>query len=241
VRQLALNADVGEGMANDAELMPYLDMASIACGGHAGDLDSMTETVALAAAFNVSVGAHPSYPDRAHFGRHSMAIKDSALAASLSAQLHTLRQVALAAKVEITYVKPHGALYNDMMRSETLLRKVLAVVRQVLPGAKLMLLSTPDHVTVSDICVASGVAPIFEVFADRAYTRQGYLVARSEPGAVLTGEQSLSRVRDVLGRGVLRTLEGNDLTIPMQSLCVHGDNPAALATVQGIRELLPRG
>ncbi|MEY3018159.1 MAG: 5-oxoprolinase subunit PxpA [Pseudomonadota bacterium] len=239
--RLALNADVGEGMPSDAALMPYLDMASIACGGHAGDSATMQQTLALAAEFNVLVGAHPSYPDREHFGRRSIAMEASALIESLSTQLLALRQEALTAAVNIAYVKPHGALYNDMMCNESLLRIVLDVVRAELPGSKLMLLSTPDYPAIADICAAASVQPIFEVFADRAYTVRGSLVARSEPGAVLTQEQSLRRVGDIIERGVLLSVDGREFSMPMQSLCVHGDNPAAIATVQQIRELMPRG
>ena len=238
--RLTLNADLGEGMANDANLMPLLDMANVACGGHAGDQNSMRSTLQLAAKHGVAIGAHPSYPDREGFGRRSIEISATELQQSLHQQMTSLQVIASELEVPIRFVKPHGALYNDMMRDVYLLQQVLDVVTQCYPNAGFMLLASERHQRHTELCQQRRLNPIFEVFADRAYTSSGELVNRSHEGAVLTGEASVARVERLLITGQIEAHDGSPLSMPMHSLCVHGDNPAALAVVKRIRGMLPR-
>lgn len=238
--RLTLNADLGEGMANDADLMPLLDMANVACGGHAGDQFSMRTTLQLAAKHGVAIGAHPSYPDREGFGRRSLQISALELQQSLHQQMTSLQGIASELAATIRYVKPHGALYNDMMRDDCLLQQVLDVVAQCFPNSGFMLLASERHLRHEELCRQRGLTAIFEVFADRAYTPSGELVNRRQEGAVLTGEASIARVERLLKSGQIEANDGSALSMPMHSLCVHGDNPAALAVVQRIRGMLPR-
>ncbi len=239
--RLTLNADLGEGMANDADLMPLLDLANVACGGHAGDDSSMRDTLRLAAKHGVTIGAHPSYPDRDGFGRRSLAMPRSDLQDSLRAQLASLQRIASEQSARIHFVKPHGALYNDMMRDETLLDLVLDVVADCLPDGAVMLLANDRYLRHAERCQQRGLTAIFEVFADRAYTPTGELVDRRQVGAVLSEDEALERVARLLTSGQIEAYNGSLLTMPMHSLCVHGDNPAALSVVQRIRAMLPRG
>lgn len=236
-----LNADLGEGMPHDAALMPMLDMANVACGGHAGDLCSMRETLILAAQYNVQIGAHPSYPDREGFGRRSLSLSREVLRTSLRQQLQDLNAVASDLSVAISHVKPHGALYNDMMQDTRLLHSVLETVSGVFPGAGFMLLATCDHEYHRAACEQYGLSPLFEVFADRAYSPNGTLLSRTQPGAVLNDAQALARVSSLLSRQVIAAHDGTELRFPMHTVCVHGDNPAAVTTVTRIREVLSRG
>lgn len=235
-----INADVGEGMATDALLMPLLDMANVACGGHAGDAISMRDTMRLAARHGVRIGAHPSYPDREGFGRRSLSLPLEALQACLFEQLHTFKTLANDDGHDVRYVKPHGALYNEMMQNTPLLDGILKIVAEVLPGVGFMLLGTIHHEEHRKACEKYGLMPMFEVFADRAYTPQGALLARSEKGAVLTESAALAQLSTLLSRQVIVACDGRELRLPMDSVCVHGDNPAALATVRRLREMLPR-
>lgn len=235
-----INADVGEGMASDALLMPLLDMASVACGGHAGDPMTMRHTMQLAVRHGVTIGAHPSYPDREGFGRRRVSMPLESLQACLFDQLHTFKTLACEEGLEVRYVKPHGALYNDMMHDAALLDGILKIVAEVLPGAGFMLLGTLRHVEHRKTCEKYGLMPIFEVFGDRAYTPQGTLLARSEKGAVLTESDALAQLGSLFSRQVIIAHDGSELRLPMDSICVHGDNPAALATVTKLREMLPR-
>lgn len=245
---MLLNCDLGESndfqvVATDREVMPYIDLANIACGYHAGSAPTMAATIQLALQHNVLIGAHPSYPDRENFGRKSMALNDAQIAAVLHAQIGSIDRLCQAHQAELRYVKPHGALYNDMQVNLERFEQVVAVVaaenRWRAKPLALMTLAIVDRTEVEAIAKRYQVPLWFEAFADRRYTETGHLRARTfadavlnESEAIIQQAQSLAQARPII------TVEGESLVIHADTLCVHGDNPAAIATVAAIRSAL---
>lgn len=237
---MLLNCDVGEhdDSAIDAQLMSYINQASIACGGHAGNAATMQATLALAKAHGVVVGAHPSYPDKANFGRVSMPAKPAHIGAVVAQQISGLGQLAEAMGMAVAYVKPHGALYNDMMRDQPLRLAVMAAVAQSPWPLTLIIQATPAAEQHRQEARQWALALQFEAFADRAYADNGLLVPRSEAGAVLGAAALLQQAQQLLSTGAVTTRGGHRLALPADTLCVHGDNPSALAAIQALHALM---
>ncbi|NRQ42849.1 5-oxoprolinase subunit PxpA [Rheinheimera sp. YQF-2] len=240
---MKLNCDLGESfgswqMGLDTKVMPHIDMANIACGFHAGDADVMARTLAQAKQHGVAVGAHPSYPDLQGFGRRSMALSHSEIVNCMRYQIAALDGMALSAGAQLSYVKPHGALYNDMMAKPAVFAAVLEAVAGFYKPLQLMILATAQQQTFAEQAKAQSVALLFEAFADRRYTDEGTLTPRSQAGAVLHGDEMLSQVRQLVKHGSVTTVSGKQLALNADTLCVHGDNQAAIAQVQQIRALL---
>jgi 5-oxoprolinase (ATP-hydrolysing) subunit A len=240
---MKLNCDLGESfgswqMGLDIEVMPHIDMANIACGFHAGDADVMARTLALAKQHGVAVGAHPSYPDLQGFGRRSMALSHSEIVNCMRYQIAALDGMALSAGLSLSYVKPHGALYNDMMSKPAVFGAVLAAVAGFYKPLKLMILATARQQEFAALAKAQDVQLLFEAFADRRYTDEGTLTPRSQAGAVLHGAEMLAQVAQLVKQGCVTTASGKQLALNADTLCVHGDNQAAIAQVQQIRALL---
>lgn len=242
--RLLLNCDMGESFGNwtmglDAEVMPFVDCANIACGFHAGDPGIMRQTVALAVANGVRIGAHPSYPDLVGFGRRSMACSNEEIRDLLHYQIGALDGICRVQGSRVAYVKPHGALYNDMMADPGKLRAVLDAVAAYDRHLPLMLMATADDSAARALGDEVGVTLWFEAFADRAYDAAGRLLSRRLPGAVhhdpaLIVEQALR-----LARGdALTASDGRAVQLRAQTLCVHGDNDSSLAAVRQIRQAL---
>src|SRR6185436_7938879 len=181
-RAIDLNADVGEGCGQDAALMPLISSANIACGGHAGDTDSMQEAVALALAHGVAIGAHPSFPDRERFGRRDMQLSARELHECIVAQIESLVSVAQKQGTRLRHVKPHGALYNMAARDAELAETVVTAIRSVEPSLMLFGLAGSVMLTVAE---RLGLRAISEAFADRAYRPDGSLQPRNERGSVI--------------------------------------------------------
>ena len=242
--RLLLNCDIGESfgawtMGLDAEVMPLIDCANIACGFHASDPQVMRRTVALAQRHGVLIGAHPGYPDLAGFGRRSMACTPAEVENMLLYQVGALEGICRAEGTQVRYVKPHGALYNDMMREPELLRAVMAAIKAYSDGLPLMLMSTRDNSASQAMAAEMGITLWFEVFADRAYDGAGMLVNRKLPGAVHHDSDRVADQALRLARGeALTTLDGGTLTLQADTLCVHGDNAASILAVQRIRQSL---
>lgn len=234
---MRLGCDIGEGLdAVDRQLMPLIDMASIACGGHTGDPDSMARTVDLALKHNVTIGAHPSYPDRENFGRVKMTMPSAALFDSLSEQLEQLRAITYQNGGQLHYLKPHGALYNEALIDG----RTLNIIDQVASDFQLPLMLMPCPSLIA-LC---GVHPVktslvHEAFADRAYTNSGTLVSRTKPHAMLTGlEQVASRVKTLCTRQGLTSETGTWIHLEAEVICVHSDGPKALETARICRSTL---
>lgn len=241
---LLLNCDIGESfgawtMGLDAEVMPYIDCANVACGFHASDPQIMRRTVALATQHDVRIGAHPAYPDLVGFGRRSMACSPQEVENMLLYQIGALDGICRAEGTQVRYVKPHGALYNDMMRQPELLRAVMTAVVGYAPSLPLMLMSTRDNSASQAMADELGVTLWFEVFADRAYDASGMLVSRALPGAVHHDADTVAAQALSLAKGEpLTASDGSALVLRADTLCVHGDNAGSVAAVQRIRQAL---
>lgn len=244
MQTLLLNCDMGESygswrMGLDAEVMPYIDCANIACGYHAGDPSIMRRTVGLALQHGVTIGAHPAYPDLVGFGRRSIACSNEEIRDLLHYQIGALDGICKVQGGRVAYVKPHGALYNDMMADPVKLRAVLEAVAAYDSSLPLMLMATADDYAAQQMGDELGVTLWFEAFADRGYTASGHLLSRRLPGAVhhepaLIIEQALR-----LARGeTLLADDGSALRLNASTLCVHGDNDNSLAAVRQIRQAL---
>ena len=231
-----LNADLGEGGDHDAALLGIVTSASIACGGHAGDQQSMTDTVAMAMHNGVSIGAHVSYPDREHFGRRDLDLPAGILCAEVLSQLQALDHVARSLGARVHYVKAHGALYNRMADDAATAEAVLAAIRQF--GTALPILTLPDCVGMG-VARARGIAAVAEAFVDRAYTDAGRLVPRAQPGAVIT-DAAAERAVSIASRGSVRSINNRVIGLAVRSLCVHGDTRGAVTLARTVRDALRR-
>ena len=240
---LLLNCDLGEvpnsdNLTIESQVMPHIDLANIACGFHAGDLSLMNKTLLLAKKSMVAVGAHPSYPDKFNFGRQSMTMSATDLMACLKYQIGSLEKVASNNDVCISYVKPHGALYNDMMTNGHLRSAVMAAIADSQACSTLMLQATPESDIHKQEAVAFGLTLYLEVFADRAYQDNGALVPRSQPEAIHTREKMLAQVAQLKQDGSVTTVTGKRLALSADTLCVHGDNSEAVAEIGQIKAIL---
>ncbi|MBA2777489.1 5-oxoprolinase subunit PxpA [Billgrantia kenyensis] len=237
-----LNCDMGESFGNyslglDSEVMPHVDCANIACGFHASDPHVMRRTVRLAVEHGVRVGAHPGYPDLMGFGRRSMNCPPAEVEDMVLYQVGALAGICEAEGTKLQYIKPHGALYNDMARDAELLRAVMRAVRSYDAALPLMLMATAEPEPSRRLAREMGVAIWFETFADRAYDAQGHLVSRREPGAVHHDQEIIVAQAVRLARGEpLQANDGTSLHLPCDTLCVHGDNPESVAAVRAIRD-----
>lgn len=242
--KLQLNCDLGESygawtMGMDEAVMPLIDMANIACGFHAGDPLTMSHTVSLAKQHHTQIGAHPSYPDLVGFGRRSMQCSPQELIALLHYQIGALQGICQAQDVSISYVKPHGALYNDMLRQPAILRAVVQAIADYDINLPLMVLAQSDNSNVQKIADEFSVTLLFEAFADRAYDDDGQLLSRQQPGAVFQeAEQIINQALQLAEQGIIKTINGNTLALHADSLCVHGDNQASVQALQQLRQAL---
>lgn len=242
--RLLLNCDIGESfgswtMGLDAEVMPFIDCANIACGFHAGDPSTMRKTVALAVSHGVQIGAHPAYQDLQGFGRRSMAYSAEEIRDLLHYQIGALDGICRAQGTRVSYVKPHGAMYNDMMANPAQLRAVIQAVAAYDPQLPLMLMATRDNSAAQALGDEYGVTLWFEAFADRAYDAAGRLVSRNLPGAVHHDPATIVAQALTIARGgELVASDGSALRLQANTLCVHGDNASSVAAVQRIREAL---
>lgn len=239
--KLTLNCDLGELADSivDAAVMPYLDCANIACGKHAGNKEMMLATVKLAKAHKVSVGAHPSYDDRENFGRVSITYPKGELIDLIAEQISSLKDICETEQVSLNYVKPHGALYNDMMRDLDIFDAICQAIMQTTPLSAVMiqaLTNTSDH---QAIAKKYQLSLIFEAFADRNYQDNGLLVPRSQASACIENKTDVvSRCQKLFKGESLTSVSGKTLNMRVDSLCVHGDNTAAIELVKALRELI---
>lgn len=240
---MLLNCDLGESfgawtMGLDHKVMAEIDCANIACGFHGGDPDVIAATLKLAKKHNVMIGAHPSYPDKQGFGRRSMQMQPAELINCLHYQISALEGMAKVQHLTLKYVKPHGALYNDMMRDSTILNVVLEAIATYPNDLKLMMLATAKQNEHRKLAQEYGVALLFEAFADRLYTDEGLLSPRSEANAVHDIPALLAQVTQLINQHSVQTSSGNELPLMADTLCVHGDNEASISLVKEIRGLL---
>ena len=233
MHRIDLNCDLGEGAGHDAELMPLITSANIACGGHAGDERTMRAAIELALKQGISINAHPSLNDREHFSRREAPIAPAEAHALVLAQIRALQLIVQPWGGRLAHVKPHGALYNMAARDAGLARAVAEAVRAVDPRLVLFGLAGSQLLSVGRACdlrVAS------EVFADRTYQPDGSLTPRSRPDALIQDEDAaVAQVLRMVREGRVRATDGTDVPIRADTVCVHGDGPHAVVFARRLR------
>ncbi len=240
---LLLNSDLGESygswtMGNDASVMPHIDQANIACGFHGGDPLVMYKTLTMAKKNNVMPGAHPAYPDLVGFGRRSMNCSADEISAFITYQVAAIDGMAKSLGLDLGYVKPHGALYNDMMARAEVRGPIMQAIADYHRPIRLMLQATADSETHRKEADALGIELWFEAFADRCYDDDGKLLARTKPGAVHSREKMLAQVEQICNQGTVTTVSGDTLNLTPDTLCVHGDNAEGIAAIIEIRNII---
>ena len=242
--RIKLNCDMGESfgiwkMGFDEQIMPYIELANLACGFHASDAVTMNKSVALAKKYDVTIGAHPAYQDLVGFGRRSMLCSLEEIKSIILYQLGALSAFCKAQGTAVAYVKPHGALYNDMMRDENIFKAVLNAISSFDKNIKLMILSSPKNEAYEYTAKLYSINLIHEVFADRNYNDDGTLVSRMHENAIIHDElEVVSRIINLKEKGFLHSINGEKLFLKADTVCVHGDNEKALDFIKLLRKAL---
>lgn len=236
-----LNSDLGESfgaytIGRDEDVTEYVTSVNVACGFHAGDPDVMEKTVLIAKKNGIAVGAHPGYPDLSGFGRRNLAMSPDEARTCVMYQLGALQAFLTANGMKLQHVKLHGALYNTAAVDERLAMAICEGVAAVAPGTCFLGLAGSKMLQAAE---KAGLRAVSEVFADRAYNDDGTLVSRKLPGAVLhDADEAIARTIRMVKEGVVTSINGNDIPIRADSICVHGDNASALEFVRNICEAL---
>jgi len=244
LKAIDLNSDVGESFGNyklglDEDVIPLISSANIACGYHAGDPAVMRRTVALARTHGVGLGAHPGLPDLVGFGRRNMDVTLEEIRDFVTYQIGALQAVAALQGARLQHVKPHGALYNMAVKTPEIWDAVAEVMAKLDERLILFVLAGPDRQELQAIGRRRGIRIAFEFFADRAYNRDGTLVSRKLPGAVIHDNDGVAaKVVKLVKEGKVKTIDGSEIELQAETICVHGDNPQAVALVKKIRETL---
>jgi len=244
LKAIDLNSDVGESFGNyklglDEDVIPLISSANIACGYHAGDPAVMRQTVALARTHGVGLGAHPGLPDLVGFGRRNMDVTLEEIRDFVTYQIGALQAVAALQGARLQHVKPHGALYNMAVKTPEIWGAVAEVMAKLDERLILFVLAGPDRQELQAIGRRRGIRIAFEFFADRAYNSDGTLVSRKLPGAVIHDNDVVAaKVVKLVKEGKVKTVDGSEIELQAETICVHGDNPKAVALVRQIRETL---
>lgn len=234
--RIDLNCDLGEGAGHDAELVPLITSANIACGAHAGDEATMRAAIALAKKHGVALGAHPGLADRENFGRIERTMLPAEVFQLVLTQTRTLQRLAGEAGARVTHVKPHGALYNLAARDPRLAEAVARAVREADPRLVLFGLAGSGSLAAAR---ATGLAVASEVFADRTYQADGALTPRGRPDALIHEEGlAVAQVLRIVREGKVRATDGTDVAITADTVCLHGDGPQAVAFARQLRAAL---
>jgi UPF0271 protein len=233
-----INADVGEGIGNESKLMPYLSSCNIACGGHAGDLNTMTKVIQLAKKHNVKIGAHPSFPDRANFGRLEMKLSDKELEKSLKQQIETLQNVLHSENAQLNHIKPHGALYNLAAKDEETASLIIKVIKCISRPVKLF---APYQSVIADLARKADIEVVYEAFADRNYNTDLSLISRVKSNALISDKNIiLKHVLAIVKDKKVVTTSGVEVPIKVSTLCVHGDTKNAVEILKYLSLELPK-
>lgn len=231
MKPLLINCDMGEGIGSDTAIMPWIQCCNIACGGHAGDQATMEYTAFLAQKHQVHLGAHPSYPDREHFGRRGMVMTQEDFQNAIQSQLALFEGVIKKVNSPWHHVKAHGALYHEGYENE----KVNHWFLEVLTDFDFEYLFCPSNSLIFERCMDYGIQPLAEGFIDRRYDSNGRLTSRSEEGAVLqVQEEILQQLQDFWYKDEVVTAEGSRLALKADTFCLHGDHPGCAEAAQAI-------
>jgi UPF0271 protein len=244
VNKIDLNSDVGESFGNyqlglDEKIIPLISSANIACGFHAGDPTVMKRTIAIAKEYGVALGAHPGFPDLLGFGRRKMDASLDEIKDYVTYQMGALQAFAAAQGMALQHVKPHGALYNMAVEDMEIWDAVAEVIAAVDSGLIMFVMAGPWRQDLDAIGARHGIRIAFEFFGDRAYNPDGTLVSRKLPGAVIHDHEWVAeKVLKMVKEGKVVCIDGTEIELAAETICVHGDNPAALELVRNIRESL---
>lgn len=231
-----INVDVGEGINNESDLMPFISSCNIACGGHAGDFDTMRMVVKLAKQHQVKIGAHPSFPDKQNFGRKPIDISCAALYTSIQDQINDLQAVIKEEHARLFHVKPHGALYNLAAVDCKIADVIIEVMKGFILPVKLFV---PYDSVIGKLAVKNGIPVMYEAFADRNYNDDGNLVSRDKDNAIIDdGSQMFDHVLRMITKNQVRTITGSEINIIADTFCVHGDNPKAVELIKNLKDML---
>ncbi|MBN7121492.1 LamB/YcsF family protein [Erwinia billingiae] len=229
-----LNADLGEGCANDRDLLQLVSSANIACGFHAGDAQTMRQSVLWALEFGVAIGAHPSFPDRENFGRTRMQLPAETVYAQMIYQIGALQAIARSEGGKLVHVKPHGMLYNQAAQEPELADAIARAVKAVDPSLVLVGLANSESIRAGK---ALGLTTREEVFADRGYQADGSLVPRSQPGALIdSDQQAIEQTLSMIQQGKVKSLSGEWVNVNADTVCLHGDGAHAMAFAAQLRQ-----
>ena len=230
-----LSADLGEGSLGEEDIWPLVTSANIACGGHTGDGESMTDASLQALKYGVRLGAHPSYPDLGGFGRRSMTMEPRALRQSLFEQISGLQEIAERHGVTLRHVKPHGALYNDAHHDHAL---AVTIIEAIAEAGDDIAIVCPDRSQMAVAAREANLAVIREAFADRRYNADGSLVSRSETGALLSVPESVEQAALLATEGAVSARDGTRVPVAFDTLCIHADMNRAVERLRAIRQRL---
>jgi 5-oxoprolinase (ATP-hydrolysing) subunit A len=232
-RIVDINVDVGEGIGNESLLMPHISSCNIACGGHAGDEDTMRAVVKLAKQHRVKIGAHPSFPDKENFGRTVKDMPSVALFAEIKNQIKGLAAILKEAHVLLHHVKPHGALYNIAAVDERVATVIVEVVKSLRMPVKLYV---PYGSVIEKIAIQNEVAITYEGFADRNYNNDLTLVSRKEKDAIIHDiNEVVEHVLRMITTEKVKTIDNKEVAIKADTFCVHGDHPNAINLIKKLR------
>lgn len=221
-----INCDLGEGISNEASIIPLIDLASVACGGHFGDRNTIKDTLTLVKRFDKKAGAHPSYPDRENFGRKSIQIAHYDLLQSLKSQINLFLEVAEEEKIEIDHIKFHGALYNDAAEDVELAKVLIDFLKKEFPNTPLFV---PPHSEIEKVTIQKELPYRLEVFGDRAYQANYKLASRSLKNSLFTNKiEVISHLDLLINQKEIRAITGEHIPIHADTICFHGDNPGIL-------------
>jgi 5-oxoprolinase (ATP-hydrolysing) subunit A len=246
MKYIDINCDMGESfgaytIGMDAEVLPHITSANIACGFHAGDPMVLRKTVRMAREKNIGVGAHPGFPDLAGFGRRKMDCTHDEISNYVIYQVSAIQGFCKVEKTVLQHVKPHGGLYNMAAEDPELVKTIAEAIASLDKNLLLVCLAGKNAPEFREIGRRAGIRVMFEAFPDRAYTSQGTLVSRSKPHAVVKDpEEVAKRALMMAAEGRIEAEDGGMLSLEPDTLCVHGDTPAAVEMVRNIRELLVR-
>lgn len=231
-----INCDLGEGMPNDAALMPYISSANIACGFHAGDEETMRRTIALAIEHGVAIGAHPGFPDKDNFGRTEMQFPEEDIVSIVSEQIYVMLDLVFAMGGKLQHVKPHGALYNMSAKDFSLAKAIAQAIHDIDENLILFGLSSSESIQAAE---SVGLQTANEVFADRIYSQDGNLTSRKEKNALISDVSRMEKqVLQMIQEQQVTSIDGAIIPLKADTICIHGDGEHATVFAKQLHQLL---
>lgn len=231
-----INCDLGEGIGNEKELLPFISSANIACGYHAGDENTMKKTIELCLEYGIAIGAHPSFPDRANFGRTNMNLPSEELHKIMLDQIHTISNIAASFGTKLQHVKPHGALYNMAAKDFELAYTLTQSVKEI--DAQLSFFGLPNS-EMEKASNKSGIHFIGEAFADRTYQNDGTLTPRTNSNALIETEtEAIEQVLQIIQTETVTSVIGNQIPLLAETICIHGDGKHAVLFAKSLHDKL---